>query len=50
MRTARGGSGLGLSIVKQIIEAHQGSIAASNHPETKGAWFKIIVPLKQKSN
>ncbi|WP_342597472.1 HAMP domain-containing sensor histidine kinase [Cyanobacterium aponinum UTEX 3222] len=50
MRTARGGSGLGLSIVKQIIEAHQGSIAASNHPETKGAWFKIIVPLKQTSN
>lgn len=48
MRTARGGSGLGLSIVKQIIEAHKGAIAANNHSETKGAWFKIILPLEQK--
>lgn len=47
MRTARGGSGLGLSIVKQIIDAHQGSIIANNHPDTKGAWFKIILPLEQ---
>lgn len=50
MRTIRGGSGLGLSIVKQIIKAHQGSIIANNHPETKGAWFKIILPLEQKTN
>jgi two-component system, OmpR family, phosphate regulon sensor histidine kinase PhoR len=47
VRNSRGGSGLGLSIVKQIIEAHQGSITANNHPETKGAWFKIIFPFNE---
>lgn len=38
------GSGLGLAIVKQIIEAHGGVIEANNHPQTKGAWLKIILP------
>lgn len=48
VRNGREGSGLGLSIVKQIIEAHQGTITANNHPETKGAWFKITLPQKLK--
>ncbi|BAQ63363.1 cell wall metabolism sensor histidine kinase WalK [Geminocystis sp. NIES-3709] len=48
VRNTRGGSGLGLSIVKQIVEAHQGTIIANNHPETKGAWFKITLPMKIK--
>lgn len=38
------GSGLGLSIVQQIIQAHGGKIKASNHPETKGAWLQIKLP------
>ena len=46
VKNTRGGSGLGLSIVKQIIEAHRGSISANNHPETKGAWFKIVLPFQ----
>ncbi|MGK7871788.1 MAG: sensor histidine kinase [Xenococcaceae cyanobacterium] len=40
----RHGSGLGLSIAQQIIEAHGGSIEAKNHPETGGAWLQIKLP------
>jgi two-component system, OmpR family, phosphate regulon sensor histidine kinase PhoR len=38
------GSGLGLSIVQQIIQAHGGTIKACNHPETRGAWLQIKLP------
>lgn len=38
------GSGLGLSIVRQIILAHGGTIKAMNHPETGGAWIQIHLP------
>ena len=38
------GSGIGLAIVRQIILAHGGSIAARNHPETGGAWLQIEMP------
>jgi two-component system phosphate regulon sensor histidine kinase PhoR len=44
VRKTKEGSGLGLSIVKKIVEAHKGSITAQNHPETGGAWFQIIIP------
>lgn len=43
------GSGLGLSIVQQIIQAHGGNIKASNHPETKGAWLQIKLPQGKSS-
>ena len=46
-RKPRVGSGLGLSIVKQIVEGHQGSIIARNHPQTNGAWFTMNFPLFQ---
>ena len=46
-RTPRTGSGLGLSIVKQIIDNHQGTITACNSVETKGACFIITLPLTQ---
>jgi two-component system sensor histidine kinase BaeS len=40
-RKASGGSGLGLSIVKAIVERHGGSISASND---HGAVFEISLP------
>lgn len=39
------GNGLGLAITREIILAHQGKIEALNHPETGGAWLKIILPV-----
>lgn len=39
----RSGSGLGLSIVQQIIQAHGGTITAQNHPQ-QGAWLQIKLP------
>ena len=40
-RKAAGGSGLGLSIVKAIVERHGGSITARND---NGAVFAIVLP------
>lgn len=44
------GSGLGLSIVQQIVQAHGGSITARNHPETRGAWLQIKLPNGKASS
>ncbi len=40
-----GGLGLGLSIVKQLVELHGGSIRAKSAGEGKGATFCIELPL-----
>ena len=37
-------SGLGLNIVKNIVELHQGTIAASNRLNTKGAQVEVLLP------
>ncbi|MFB3852823.1 MAG: ATP-binding protein [Vicinamibacterales bacterium] len=37
------GSGLGLSIVKAIVEQHGGTVSASNHPDG-GAVFQVVLP------
>jgi len=44
---APGGSGLGLSIAKALVEAHRGRIAAENNPE-KGAAFTVRIPVEAK--
>ncbi len=41
------GVGLGLTVCKQIIEAHQGRIWVESGP-VQGSVFKFILPLKQK--
>jgi len=41
-----GGFGLGLYLCKQIVEAHQGTIAITNHEET-GAVVAVTIPKRQ---
>ena len=37
-------SGLGLNIVKNIVELHKGTIVASNRINTKGAQVEVLLP------
>ncbi len=37
-------SGLGLNIVKNLVELHDGTIAASNNPDNIGARIEIYFP------
>ncbi|MEV1294238.1 ATP-binding protein [Pseudonocardia sp. NPDC049635] len=39
-----GGSGLGLSIVSELVAAHGGTVAALDAPELGGARFRVTVP------
>jgi signal transduction histidine kinase len=41
----RGGLGLGLSIVKQLVEAHGGSIQAHSEGAGQGARFEVVLPF-----
>jgi two-component system, OmpR family, sensor histidine kinase KdpD len=43
--TAPGGLGLGLSIARQLIEAHAGEIVAQNREDTRGCRFSIRIPI-----
>ncbi|PSB18834.1 PAS domain S-box protein [Phormidesmis priestleyi ULC007] len=40
-----GGLGLGLAIVRQLVEAHGGTIAADSQGEGQGATFTVWLPL-----
>jgi signal transduction histidine kinase len=39
----KGGTGLGLPIVQRIVEAHGGTVTASNRP-AGGAVFTVVLP------
>jgi signal transduction histidine kinase len=42
---SKGGTGLGLYISKNIVEAHGGKIWAQNNKDGKGAIFSFNLPL-----
>jgi len=42
------GSGLGLFIVKKLIEAHQGTITAESAGKDRGAVFTLVLPMITK--
>jgi len=41
-------SGLGLSIVRQIVETHRGRVWAENRPEARGARFVVDLPAARE--
>ncbi len=43
------GTGLGLFIAKQIVEAHGGRIWASSEGEGSGSVFSVEIPLDNKA-
>ncbi len=44
-----GGLGLGLAIVRSIVESHGGSVHAASDGVGKGSQFKVILPMVEKS-
>jgi Signal transduction histidine kinase len=44
------GSGLGLSIVKEYVAAHGGSVEVVAEPGARGAHLRVQLPLKQEAS
>ena len=44
-----GGLGLGLAIVRNLVEIHGGSVRAESEGENKGSTFTVILPTSEKA-
>jgi two-component system sensor histidine kinase GlrK len=44
------GSGLGLSIVREYVMAHRGSVEVVDAPSARGAHLRVRLPLKQEAS
>src|SRR6185436_17993690 len=42
---SKGGLGLGLAIVRQLVELHRGTVTAESPGENAGATFKVMLPV-----
>jgi CheY-like chemotaxis protein len=42
---SNGGLGLGLSIVRQLVELHRGTVTAESSGENAGATFRVMLPV-----
>ena len=47
---ADSGLGLGLAIVRHLVELHRGTVTAESPGEGLGATFTVMLPLKQRRN
>ncbi|MCA9275507.1 MAG: hypothetical protein KDA29_05735 [Phycisphaerales bacterium] len=45
--TRETGTGLGLAIVHRILDAHRGFVEVGNHSEERGAWVRLVLPVRQ---
>jgi signal transduction histidine kinase/CheY-like chemotaxis protein len=45
-RRRYGGLGLGLAIVRHLVELHGGSVSAESEGEGRGATFKVVLPIQ----
>lgn len=45
--TRETGTGLGLAIVHRILDAHRGIVEVGNHRSERGAWVRLVLPVRQ---